>query len=145
MKAWKMQGGDLVLGAGGFQTITGAERLVQGLRVALGEPLGVDRFHPGWGSLLDQFVGAPLDEGTVFDLEQEIHRVVGNYSAVQREKAARDALRNDGRSRYTRSDVIASVGNIEVTARNDSASVLITIVTGAGEQVTQNFEVNQSG
>ena len=31
---------DLVLGSGGFQTVTGPARIIQGLRAALGEPLG---------------------------------------------------------------------------------------------------------
>lgn len=145
MKAWKIHGGDLVPGAGGFQTVTGPERLIQGLRVALGEPMGVDRFHPGWGSVIDQFVGAPLTEGTMFDLEQEVHRVVGNYQAVQNQKVARDALTNQGRSRYTRSDVLSHIANVSITSRNDGATILITIVTGAGDQMTQEIEVDPNG
>lgn len=143
MKTWRLQGGDLVLGSGGFQTVTGPARIIQGLRAALGEPLGIDRFHPGWGSLVDQFVGQPLDEGTLFDLKQEVYRVVGNYIAVQEQKIVRDA-NQPGPSRYSRSDAVASVSDVTVTARNDSATILITIVTAAGEQVTQEIEVESN-
>jgi len=140
MKTLRLSGGDLVLGPGGFETLTGPERIMQDLRVALSEPLGVDRFHPGWGSRVDDFVGMPLDQATAFDLEQEVNRVIGNYMAVQAEKAARDALRDDTR-RYTTSDLVSHVSDVEVAYQKDQARVTITIVTVSGEEFTSSIEV----
>lgn len=144
MKTLRLSGGDLVLGPGGFETLTGAERIIQDLRVALSEPLGVDRFHPGWGSRVDDFVGRVLDGSTAFDLEQEINRVIGNYMQVQAEKAGRGALRDNG-TRYTTSDLISHVSDVKVTYKQDQAQITITIATLSGEEITTNFEVETNG
>ena len=140
MKTWRLSGGDLVLGRGGFQTVTGVDRIMQQLRAALGEPLGIDRFHPGWGSQIDDLVGLPLDGVTLFELEQEVNRVVGNYITVQDAKITRD--RNLGvRARYSQADVLARVEKVDITSRTDSATITITIGTAAGDRVTSEIEV----
>lgn len=144
MKTLRLRGGDLVLGQGGFETLTGVDRIVQDLRVALAEPLGVDRFHPGWGSTVDDFVGQTLNHSTAFDLRQEVNRVVGNYMAVQSEKAARDSLRSTT-TRYTSSDLISHVTDVDVKYRQDKAEITLTVATVSGETFTTNFEVEANG
>ena len=144
MKTLRLSGGDLVLGPGGFESLTGADRIMQDLRVALSEPLGIDRFHPGWGSRVDDFVGLPLDQATAFDLEQEVNRVIGNYMQVQAEKAAQDSLR-DSTQRYSTADLVSHVSNVQVEYRQDQAQITITIATVSGEEITTNFEVEANG
>lgn len=143
MKSWQISGGDLVPGSGGFKTVTGAARLIQGLRHALAEPLGVDRFHPGWGSLVDDFVGQPLNEGTAWELEQEVNRVIGNFVAVQNEKINRAAARGTS-TLYTRADVLADVSRVDVTYQQDKASITVTISTMSGDEVSTVIEVESA-
>lgn len=143
MKSWQVSGGDLVIGQGGFQTVTGAARIIQHIRHALSEPLGIDRFHPGWGSLIDEFVGQPLNEGTAWELEQEVNRVIGNFMAVQNEKINRAAARGNS-SLYTRADVLSEVSSVDVTYRQDQASILITVSTLSGDEVSTVIEVESA-
>lgn len=143
MKTLRLQHGDLVLGQGGVETISGPSMLIQDIRGALGEPFGIDRFHPGWGSVIDEYVGAPLDESTAFEIKQEVSRVVGNYMAVQADKIQRDSM-TSGPNRYRSSDVLARVRSIDVTTHYDQATVAITVETVSREEATVQVDVGGS-
>lgn len=120
--------GDLVIGPRGFDLVAGAQRITQDLRGAILEPLGNDRFHPGYGSRLDNYVGRINDPALAFAVRQEVTRIVSNYVSIQRDKVERDAV-SAGRARYTTSDVIASVGAVHTTVKDDSISVVIEVNT----------------
>lgn len=135
MKTLQLHNGDLVIGSTGYEMVTGASLVAQDLRCALGEPIGNDRFHPGYGSALSTFIGQPLDESTRFTVEQEVNRVVGNYSAIQQDKIQRDAL-TAARSRFSTADVVSSVTDVKVEAVYDSVKVSVEITTMAGQNLT---------
>lgn len=143
MKTLRLQHGDLVLGSGGVETVSGPSMLVQDIRGALGEPFGIDRFHPGWGSVIDEYVGAPLDESTAFEVKQEVSRVIGNYMAVQADKIQRDTM-SSGPNRYRSSDVLARVKSIDVTTQFDQASISITVETVSREEATVEMDAGGS-
>lgn len=128
MYTLQLRNGDFVLGSGGFQTITGASKVVQDLRCALVEPVGNDRFHPGYGSLLQDFIGEPLDEILAFSVQQEVARVVQNYSAVQRDQIEADVLSGLA-SRYNSADVIANLSDIKSTLVGDRLYVQVALTT----------------
>lgn len=134
MKALAVVGRDLVLDGGSYRFVDGASKVVQDLRLALGEPLGTDRFHPGWGSQLDQYVGLPLVESTRFAVEQEVARVAANYAAVQRDRIRRDTLAGD-KSRFKTADVLTQVDQIRVTSDADAVRVAVTVRTADGQTV----------
>ncbi len=139
MRTLAIESGDLVLSGGAYLTRTGAALVAQDLRMALGEPLANDRFHPGWGSRLFDFVGVPLDEATRFDVEQECGRVVANYAAVQRDKIQRDTLAAQ-RSRYRTDEVVGQVQGVQVSASLDTVSVRVLIRTVDNQQVAVELE-----
>lgn len=134
MRTLAVVDGDLSLSGSSYAMLDGAPKVAQDLRLALGEPLGNDRFHPGWGSRLVDMVGLPLDEATRFGVEQEARRVITNYAAVQRDKIQRDTL-TASRSRYQTSDVVAEVQDVRVTATLDTVQVEILLRTVDGQQV----------
>lgn len=134
MRTLAVVDGDLSLSGASYAMLDGAPKVAQDLRLALGEPLGNDRFHPGWGSRLLDMVGVPLDEATRFSVEQEVQRVVTNYAAVQRDKIQRDTL-TASRSRYQTADVVAEVQDVQVVASLDTVQVAILIRTVDGQQV----------
>lgn len=140
MKTLLLHEGDLVIGPNGYEMATGAQMVAQDLRCALAEPVGNDRFHPGYGSSLNDFVGMPLDEDARFLVEQEVVRVTTNYAAIQQDRIQRDALRAQ-RSRYSTADVVANVGAVKVTADMDKVKVDITIETLDGRAVPINLGV----
>ena len=132
MKTLQLKHGDLVIGTNGYATVDGAMMVAQDLRVALGEPVGNDRFHPGYGSALDSYVGMVLDESARFSVEQEVNRVVGNYTAIQRDRIQKDALVAT-RSRFSTDDVISEVSAVKVTSSMDAVQVSIGITTMSGK------------
>jgi phage baseplate assembly protein W len=142
MKTLRLKGGDLVPGPGGVETITGVDRLVQDLRCALSEPVGNDRFHPGWGSRIDEFIGMPLDEATAFAVEQEILRVIGNYMAVQEEKV-RMAQATGTETRYSSSEVLARVRRVTVRPQRDRLHCIVEIENLAGQFIALDTEVTR--
>lgn len=141
MKTLQLQDGDLVIGPNGYQTVDGVGMVTQDLRCALGEPLGNDRFHPGYGSALEDYIGAVLDEMGRFTVEQEVNRVVGNYTAIQSDRMQRDALMA-AKSRFSAADIIASVSGVTVTSAQDTVQVAISLTTLSGD--TANVDMNVS-
>jgi phage baseplate assembly protein W len=121
--------GDLVLGPTGHETVSGSRMIEQDLSCALREPLGTDRFHPGYGSHLEGMIGLNTQFAS-FAVQQEVQRVVQNYVAVQRDKIERDALRGV-RSRYRAGDVVADVVGVEITPVQDHVKVRVHLRTAA--------------
>lgn len=134
MRTLAIESGDLVLAGGSYRMYQGGALVAQDLRMALGEPLGNDRFHPGWGSRLHDFIGTPLDEAARFDVEQECGRVISNYVAVQRDKIMRDTLAAF-RSRYRTDEVVGQIQGVQVTANLDTVSVRVLVRTVDSQQV----------
>ena len=129
----RIEGGDLVPGPGGFETITGPAMVAQDLRGALLEPLGNDRFHPGYGSTIDTFIGQPQTEEVLFEVEQEVVRVTDNYAAVQDDFLRRSAW--DNRPARSSDEIFARVGEIIFDPTPTRLGVNITIQTIDGSTV----------
>ena len=131
MKALRLEGGDLVVGAGGFETLSGPTKVAQDLRLALGEPMGNDRFHPGFGSVLDTFIGQTQDDDITFQVEQEVLRVTSNYSLVQ-EDLIRRAVWSNQPARNT-DEVFGRVSAIKFTSHPAmiSAEIMVETVDGS--------------
>lgn len=142
MDTLALKEGDFTLVGGSFGFFTGAPKVEQDLKLALGEPIGNDRFHPGWGSQLSQFIGFPLDMALAFQVQQECARVVNNYIAVQLDKIQTQTL-NGQQSTFNTSDVIASVSGLNVNPTNNRIDILITIETADSATVTLSTSVSQ--
>lgn len=142
MKTLALRGGDLDLVGGQYAMTDGPQKIVQDLRCAFLEPLGNDRFHPGYGSQLDDAVGLLLDPALLFSIEQEVARVVSNYVAIQRDQVERDALRGV-RSRFKTSDLIGSVDEIDVRQQNDRVQVTIRLTTAANVPVSVSMTAGE--
>ncbi len=127
--------GDLSLGASSdYQMVTDAPKVKQDLRCALLEPLANDRFHPGWGSSLEDNVGLPLNDTTRINVLTEVNRVVGNYASIQRDRIETDLL-SSTETRFGTDEIVSAVTNIGITQNQDSLKVEISIGTVAGSDV----------
>lgn len=111
MKTLAVQDGDLVLGASGYVTTRGLNKTVQDLGIALREHVGIDRFHPKWGSGLNSLIGRPIDVLSQMQLESEARRVINNYMAVQREQALHMTQRG---AKVQQSEMVAQVVDVRV-------------------------------
>ena len=134
MKTLLLNDGDIVLDSGSYETVTGPAKLRQDLDLAMREPLGIDRFHPHWGSLLPTMVGDPITPTHTTQIEGEVRRILENYIAVQRDRMARDA-RNGRRPRYASGEVIDRVASIQVRPEWDAVHLRAEIRTLTADEV----------
>lgn len=135
MKALLLRDGDLVTRAGDYATVSGPSRVVQDLRLHLGEPLGNDRFHTGFGSTLGDWIGQTLGEAVRMDVENEVRRVVNNYTSLQSDVIQSDAL-SDVRPSLSATEVLTEISAISAVIRTDVVAVTITLALASGSRVT---------
>jgi phage baseplate assembly protein W len=140
MKTFALRNKDFELGPGGYVIVTGPAKVQQDLGVAVREPLGIDRFHPGWGSLLPSFIGLIADDAMELRIRSEISRLIANYVLIQNEQIMQDSRR--GRpSRFSTGELVDRIVSIEVIQQYDSFQVTASIQTVAGERVNLNTSV----
>lgn len=140
MKTLLLRDGDLVTTHDDLAMCTGVTKLQQDLRAALLEPLGTDRFHPGWGSSLNGFLAQITSEDTRIDVEAEVNRIISNYAAVQRDKIEADIV-GDGDSRFATDEILARIRRVQVVVRDETVLVGISLATVTGEIVVLNEAV----
>lgn len=141
MKSLALVGGDLSVGPGGFQTVTGAARIHQDLALFLGEDAGSDRFHPQWGSVVAEYIGQPLDEETKFHVKSEVGRVIQQYINSQNSVLNSVSL-NGERSNHSTDDIVVEVVDIQVEALYDTLKVSASLVTASGRAIRVSRTVN---
>lgn len=135
MKQLAIQDGDLVPGPGGFLTVRGPAKVRQDLGCALREPIGNDRFHPGWGSLLPEYIGRPIDQSTAAMIEAEIYRVVRNYMLTRLAQMQDDQV--EGRKvNFDASEIVQNIEGVRIRQSQDRFYVRVTVSTLAREAVT---------
>lgn len=126
MKSWRISNGDLVLGPHGFAEVTGPDRVLQDLRLAVLEPFGSDRFHTKWGSLLQQMIGHPITPMTGQVIQSEMVRLVQNYITIQKDIQA-TAIKNGNRLLFGTNDLVASIENINIVQRQTQMIISVTL------------------
>jgi phage baseplate assembly protein W len=135
VKTLALSGGDLVIGSGGLQMISGAAKIRQDVALALGEEYGTDPYNAGWGSVLPQYVGQAIDDDTTMLVQAEVNRILQQYMAVQQAMLS-TASTSGTTTTLTTSDVVRSVDGVDVTVLYDTVKVLITLTTMAGQTLS---------
>jgi hypothetical protein len=138
-----IQNGDLQIGANGFAALNGSQKVYQDLTIASLEPLGCDRFHPRWGSMLYTYIGDAITAVEESMIEAEISRLVNNYILVQQDNIASEASLGL-QSQYSSNEVVGSVESIDVIQNQDYLSVNVLVQTISGEQVTLQSTVSNA-
>jgi hypothetical protein len=134
MKTFQITGGDLALDGGSLSMVTGPNKLVQDLALAIRERLGNDRFHPRWGSLFDTYIGEPMSPSLEVLLRSEMERVIGNYMILQRALIEREANRGK-KPRYGAGEVIRRLARIDMKIEMDTVKFVVIIDTMSGEEI----------
>lgn len=132
MKTLQLVNGDLQLGPGGYATISGAKKVIQDLGVMVREPLRSDRFHPNWGTILDDFVGRPIGVEMHMRIRSEIFRLVQNYMVMQGRQIERDVALGR-KPRYAPSEIVTGVADIKIQQNYDRLNIKVVISTSDGE------------
>lgn len=134
MKTFQIDNGDLVLSSGSFSEVTGQRKLTQDLGLAMREPVGIDRFHPRWGSQLHVFLGHPASQAIGQRIQEEAQRILDNAMAIQQDNIRADAAA--GRpSRYGTGEVINRVKDIATRQEHDSFHVRVALQTLSSDEV----------
>jgi len=141
VKTLALANGDLVVGPNGHATITTAPKIRQDLALALGEPLGNDRFHTEWGSVLPTYIGQPMDDETDVAVRAEVARIIEQQMAIQQRDISNDSIQGVS-ARYATADVIAGIQDIQVTVNYDTLRLVVSLVTQAGLRININRTVN---
>lgn len=123
--------GDLAIGPQGFASVTGTQKIQQDLFVATAEPYGSDPYHPGWGSLLQNYIGTPINDTTETLVTSEISRVVNNYMLVQQDQL-QTAVNAGNANQYSSDEIISGVNSISVTQSTTSINVDVEVNTQNG-------------
>ena len=134
MQTFRLTDGDIVLASGSYATVTGQEKLRQDLLYALAEPLGIDRFHPRWGSVLPNFIGEGIDQAMQARIVSEARRIITNYAAVQRDRLGRDAIEGK-RARYGAGEVVSRLVSVDVRQEMTKLHLRIVIQTASRAEI----------
>ena len=134
MKTLMLRDGDLVPGHRDYVLVEGTGKVAQDLRGALLEPLGTDRFHPGWGSSLGDHIATIASEQSEMEVLAEVNRVISNYAAVQRDKIEAD-MTGDAPTRFTTDEVLARIRGVNSKTTDETVQVDIQLQTVSGEVV----------
>lgn len=134
MKALEIRNGDLVVGAGGFTTIEGAAKVRQDLGVAVREPYGSDRFHPRWGTLLQEYVGTAVNSLSQMRIQSEIGRLVQNYMSIQGEALAKDVSVSRA-TRFSKDELVEKIDSITIRQEFDRFRVRVIVKTFSNQAV----------
>jgi|SRR5690606_3038709 len=135
MKTFAIRNGDLSIGPGGFETISGAKKLRQDISMAIGEEYGNDRFHPQWGSVLINMVGTTITQETEFAVRSEVARVIQQYIDIQRTENLHDTM-SFRRSRYSTAEIIRAIEDISAETSLDTIRIRIRLRTVEGQMIT---------
>ena len=116
-------GGDLVVQGQSFGIVYGVDKLVQDLNLWLTEGYGGDIMHPELGSVLETWIGGMITAATQANVQAEVLRVLQNYQLVQI-----NGMKNNP-SKYSLSEILYSVNDIQVTLTYDEVAVTVSVST----------------
>jgi len=122
--------GDLAVSTGKLQTVSAGDKLSQDLSLWLKEVYQSDRFHPDYGSILDNYIGTVIGSQTQVMIQSEVQRVLANYQALQLQGL------NANPAKYQPEELLQSVDSIVVSANYDQVSVKISYRNAVGTTLT---------
>lgn len=134
MKTHALRNGDLDLIGDRFAMVDKAARVQQQLGLCLREPWGIDRFHPGWGSVMPNWIGGIANTPQVdMDLRNEVRRVVKNQMI-----SANEAIMKRGNAglapNVEASEIVTDISNIVVRHSADRIFVRVVLSTASAEE-----------
>ncbi len=134
----KIKDGDIVPSNGKLKTIEGLEKLIQDLRLWLLEALGTDRFHPKFGSSLDDEIGTIDPKIASVNVKAEILRVLQNYQVAQSNKIQKEkwiyqnSIMKQGYWIMSKEEVLSSINGIQISTQGSIMNVQVSLTTYSG-------------
>jgi len=113
------------MATGLFSIVRGLDKLTQDLSLWLREPYGVDRFHPLYGSVLDQYIGSVVNALSEMEIRSEVFRVLNAFQLIQLE-----AMRKNP-NKYELDELLDSVEEVSVKLSYDSVYIDVKFSTAS--------------
>jgi phage baseplate assembly protein W len=135
MKTFALRNGDLVLAGSKYGMVEGIARVQQQVGLAMREPLGSDRFHREWGSVLDDWIGSVINEDITFEVRSEVIRVVRDFIIRQNEQVKSRASIGR-RAIITAEEMITDISSLRVEQDQDALIVKVTLRTASNQEFT---------
>lgn len=140
----KVSNGDLSPAPASLDAVSGAQKLVQDLRLWILERMGTDDLHPRFGSLIDGgttpegdeipgVIGTDFAQGRAF-VESEIRRICREYQMMQLARVKQDKV-TLGRATLTPAEVLRDVTKIDFSQYEDALLVNVTLSNGLYAQL----------
>jgi hypothetical protein len=147
---WSLQirNGDLALnGPGGFQQVSGMQKLIQDLRDWMLEPQGTDPVHPDYGSnldggtnpdgsLIETHIGSVIDRERLLDIESELRRILASYQQQQLARLQFETVQFGGKNTFSQAEILASVNEVAVEQFGDVILARISVTAQDGSSIT---------
>lgn len=122
--------GDLVIAGDQLGIVWGAAKLQQDMTLWLAERLGVDRFHPAYGSMMQNYIGGIIGYNTQSMVYSEVMRVLDNYQKVQFQ-----AFRQNP-ANYSLSQLLYAINSVDVSLTYDSVNVQVSVANAQQQNIT---------
>lgn len=129
-QSFQLQNGDLVVTSGrAFQVIRNRDKLVQDLRLWILEQFGQDPSTPEYGSLLDSYIGSPISQGAINQIQAEILRVLQQYQAMQVDNMQNETIQYAGSTTLDPSEVVTGISGLTIQSVGSMILVSVTVTT----------------
>lgn len=122
----RITNGDLDASTNVLGVVFGVEKLTQDLSLWLRERFGLDRFHPNYGSTLDNYIGNVIDNISQHELEVETTRVLSLYQQIQYVALQRDP------GKYSLDELLNKVDEIKCQLSYDTVNINVKFTTAQG-------------
>jgi len=154
-KSFKLDGGDLSIGAGrSYEQVDGAFKLAQDLRLWVLERIGTDPATPTFGSRLDggvidgqevpSFIGQIGTDALVAEVRAEVISLLGAYQTQQITKMKSEMLIFDGKTTLGADEILQEISSVEAQQDGTQIIVRVTVQTLAGTTFRLLIPTNQA-
>jgi hypothetical protein len=144
-KSLKLQNGDLVIGAGRqYETVSGAAKLAQDLRLWVLERVGTDITTPTLGTTfeggtidgrpVEPMIGAVMSEMRVLEVQQQIMNLLTQYQQQQLLKIQSDMHNFNGIHTLPPEEILFEIEDVVVKTFGTTIICRASIRTAAGTQ-----------
>ena len=116
-----LRDGDLVAQGSQLVIVYGSEKLKQDMTCWLVERYGGNKFHPTYGSVLEDHIGSVITPTTQSKVYNEILRVLDNYQRMQYQAFMADP------SIFSISELMYSVDSVDISISLDTVNATISV------------------
>lgn len=111
----------------------GEEKLLQELRLWIGEPLGIGPTTPRFGSILSSLIGSSEVSSHLIEAEGEVRRILGLFQAHQSSMVQED-YDMGSMSRWHPSEILSEVISVRATEFRSGIHIAIAIRTAENKE-----------